>query len=225
MLNKYRFMRLLFDTEGEGTGNGEGTGEGAGNTPAGTDNSTGTSGSGTNNNGAGEGAGNGDKGEGEKKYTDADIDRIINKKFAEWQTKQDKAVSEAAKLAQMDAQQKAEYERDQLKAELEELKTANARAQMTVTARGILQEKGVSVPDSVVDHLIGKDAEDTKTAVDAFADAFNQAVTDAVKNLNKKATPRTGGHGTTTKAEIMKISDPLERQAAIRKNIKEFNHM
>ena len=49
------------------------------------------------------------------KYTDADVDEILNRKFAEWQKKQQKAVDEAQKLATMNATQKAEYERDQLK--------------------------------------------------------------------------------------------------------------
>ncbi len=44
--------------------------------------------------------------EGEKKYSDADVNALIDRKFAEWQKKQDKAVEaakekEAAKLAQM----------------------------------------------------------------------------------------------------------------------------
>ena len=42
------------------------------------------------------------------KYTDAEVDEILNKKFAKWQEKQQKAVDEAAKLAKMDATQKAE---------------------------------------------------------------------------------------------------------------------
>ncbi|MGI6722575.1 MAG: capsid assembly scaffolding protein Gp46 family protein [Anaerovoracaceae bacterium] len=48
------------------------------------------------------------------KYTDKDVDEIVNRKRAKWQEQQQKAVDEAKKLAQMDAQQKAEYERDQL---------------------------------------------------------------------------------------------------------------
>ena len=37
----------------------------------------------------------------EKKYTDADLDEIINRKFARWQKEQQKKTDEAAKLAEM----------------------------------------------------------------------------------------------------------------------------
>lgn len=55
------------------------------------------------------------KGEGdEKKYTDADIDEIISRKFAKWQKEQQKKTDEAAKLAEMNATEKAKYEKDKL---------------------------------------------------------------------------------------------------------------
>ncbi|MCQ8264279.1 capsid assembly scaffolding protein Gp46 family protein, partial [Streptococcus suis] len=40
----------------------------------------------------------------EKKYTDADVDAIIDKKFAKWKAEQEKAESEAKKLAKMNAE-------------------------------------------------------------------------------------------------------------------------
>ncbi|MDY5842307.1 MAG: DUF4355 domain-containing protein, partial [Peptoniphilaceae bacterium] len=49
------------------------------------------------------------------KHSDEDLDRIINAKVAKLMEKQEKKISEAKKLAEMDAQQKAEYERDQFK--------------------------------------------------------------------------------------------------------------
>jgi Fe-S cluster biosynthesis and repair protein YggX len=58
-----------------------------------------------------------------KTYSDADVDKIIEKKFAEWQKKQEKAVSEAAKLAEMNAQEKAQTirkEADAYRAEAEQ---------------------------------------------------------------------------------------------------------
>ncbi len=55
------------------------------------------------------------------KYTDADIDAIIARKFARWQEQQEAKAAEAAKLAEMNATQKAEYERDQLQKRLDEL--------------------------------------------------------------------------------------------------------
>lgn len=78
----------------------------------------------------------------EAKYTDEDVDRILDKKFAKWQERQQKAVDEAKKLAEMNATQKAEYERDQLQKELDALKKAAATAEMMKTARKMLAESG-----------------------------------------------------------------------------------
>ena len=56
------------------------------------------------------------------RYTDADVDAIISKKFAKWQEQHEAKVAEAAKLANMNATQRAEYERDQLQRPLDELR-------------------------------------------------------------------------------------------------------
>ena len=41
----------------------------------------------------------------EKKYTDADVDKIINKKFAKWKEEAEKAEKEAEKLRKMNERQ------------------------------------------------------------------------------------------------------------------------
>ena len=41
------------------------------------------------------------------KYTDADVDQIVSKRLAKWEKQQAAKVEEAAKLAEMNAQQKA----------------------------------------------------------------------------------------------------------------------
>lgn len=46
------------------------------------------------------------------RYTDANVDAIISKKFAKWREQHEAKVAEAAKLANMNATQRAEYERD-----------------------------------------------------------------------------------------------------------------
>jgi len=159
-----------------------------------------------------------DQGADEKKYSDADLDRIINQKFAKWQKDQDKAVSEAEKLAKMDAQQKAEYERDQLQKRVAELEKKENRAEMGKVARGMLNEDGINIPDDLVNMIITTDAESTKTNVQQFSKLFKAAVQDAVKEALKGKTPGTGSSGTITKEQIMKIKDRTERQRMIQKH-------
>ena len=171
--------------------------------------------------------GNGDKNEPEEKpkYTDKDVDEILNKKFAKWQEKQDKAVSEAKKLAAMNATQKAEYERDQLQKQLDEYKRKDSLAEMTKTARSMLSESGISVSDGVLAMLVNTDAEQTKAAVDGFSKAFKDAVEEAVKERLKGRTPKVGTNSSKpmTKAEIMAIRDPELRQKMMLENRELFN--
>lgn len=158
-----------------------------------------------------------------KKYSDADVDEIINKKFAKWQKEQEKKISEAEKLAGMNAQEKAEHERDKLQKELDELKHANTIAELEKTARAMLRDDGVNVPDEVVSSLIAEDADNTKTKVEAFSKAFKEAVQDAVKEALKGKAPATGKGGSTlTKADILKITNRAERQKAIAEHIDLF---
>lgn len=158
-----------------------------------------------------------------KKYSDADVDEIINKKFAKWQKEQEKKISEAEKLAGMNAQEKAEHERDTLQKELDELKRANSIAEMEKTARTMLHDDGVNVPDEVVSSLIADDADNTKAKVEAFSKAFKEAVQTAVKDALKGKAPATGKGGSTlTKADILKIANRAERQKAIAEHIDLF---
>ena len=159
------------------------------------------------------------------KYTDKDVDEILNKKFAKWQEKQDKAVSEAKKLAAMNATQKAEYERDQLQKQLDEYKRKDSLAEMTKTARSMLSESGISVSDGVLAMLVNTDAEQTKAAVDGFSKAFKDAVEEAVKERLKGRTPKVGTNSSKpmTKAEIMAIRDPELRQKMMLENRELFN--
>ena len=140
------------------------------------------------------------------KYTDADVDEILNRKFAEWQKKQQKAVDEAQKLATMNATQKAEYERDQLKKELEELKRISALSEMSKTARKMLSDNGITISDDLLSVMVTEDAETTKAAVDGFSQMFTQAVEAAVKERLKGDPPRKGsgsGVPAMTKEQIM----------------------
>lgn len=161
----------------------------------------------------------------DKKYSDKDLDRIINQKFAKWQKDQEKAVSEAKKLADMNAQQKAEYERDKLQKELDSYKKKDAIAAMSREARKMLSDENISIDDNLLSFIVSDDAEATKKAVNGFAKAFSEAVEKAVKERLKGDSPRkgTGTQGTMTKEQIMAIKDPELRQQKMLENKHLFN--
>jgi hypothetical protein len=132
------------------------------------------------------------KKEGELKYSDADVDKILNQKFAEWQTKKDKEIGEAQKLATMNATEKAEFERDKLQKELDELKRQASLAEMSKTARKMLADEGITISDELLTMFVNTDAENTKAAVDSFSQLFKEAVESAVKDRLRGETPKTG---------------------------------
>lgn len=131
----------------------------------------------------------------------------------------DDTLSEAEKLKDLNAQQRAEYERDKALKELDALKRKDTLLGMTKTAREMLLEEQITVPDALIDALVTEDAETTKANVTAFAKTFTDAVDKAVKVALKGETP-TGGKGSSkiTKEDIDKIQDKGERLKVIQAN-------
>lgn len=159
----------------------------------------------------------------EKKYTDKDLDKIISKKFSEWAKKKDAEVDEAKKLAEMNAQQKAEYERDKLQKELDELKQKNTLSEMTKEARRMLSEEEINVSDEIITFLVTNDANKTQENVSAFSKAYKEAVEAGIKAAIKGEIPKGGsGNKGMTKDDILKVKDPLERQKLMAEHPKLF---
>lgn len=127
----------------------------------------------------------------EKKYTDADVDRIVEARIAREKEKAD----EAAKLAGMNAAEKAEYEAEQLRKENEELKREKTISQMMKESRKELSEAGINVSDDILTMLVIDDAEKTKASVGSFKDLFKAEVDKAVAEQLKRKPPKAENGG------------------------------
>lgn len=153
-----------------------------------------------------------------------DIEAVIAKKLDEMRKADEenaRKVDEAKRLGSMSDQEKQEHEVKQLKAELEKIKLEQARSEMLKSARKILSEKEMNLPDELVSVLVADNAEDTKAAIDRFVELFKGAVGEEVKKLMKGETPK-GGSGKApkiTREEIDKITDGRLRLEMIQKNI------
>lgn len=195
-------LQLFAEPEGQ-EGGAEGGKGGEGTEPAGGNDGSGAAGDG-------------------KKYSEAELDAIVQQRIKDEQEKAARAKTEAERLAQMNAQEKAEYERDQLQQKLDEMEKERAIAQMTSTARKMLADVNINVSDDIVSMLVSDDADKTKAAVDGFISLFNQSVQNAVKDALKGNPPKAGNAATVTKEQIMAIKDPIARQNAIRENFELF---
>ena len=160
----------------------------------------------------------------EKKYTDEQVDDIINKKFAKWQKDQEAKITEAEKLAKMNAEEKADYERAKLEDELKELRKKDTLNSMTKIARSMLSEKGIQADDDLVGILITTDADKTKEAVESFSKLFESTVEKAVNDKLKGRTPKVvNGKQRLTKEEILKEKDVNKRRRMMAENLELFS--
>lgn len=160
------------------------------------------------------------------KKRDEDFDKKFNAKFAEMQKKHQSELDEAEKLAKMSAEDKAKKKMADLEKEMEKLKTANAKAEMMKTARSILADKKVTIADDLLESLVTVEAESTKTNVEQFAEAFNEAVQTEVKRVLAGTTPNgkkdSKNGAKITKKEIMEVADPIQRQKLMEENLDLF---
>ena len=158
----------------------------------------------------------------------AEFDRRINKAVQtavanaqkKWQTLTDSKVSEAEKLAQMTSEEKEKYRADKAEKELDDLKRQIALGDMAKTARKMLSDEQITLPDEIIMNLVSDDAEKTKEAVEGFSKAFKEAVNAAVKEALRGNPPKAGSGGAKpiTRKEIMAVKDRAERQKLIAEN-------
>lgn len=131
----------------------------------------------------------------------AKIDALIAKTIAKERAKRDKEIeaakTEAEKLAKMNADQKAEYERQKREEELTKREAEITRRELRATALETLAEK--SLPKQLADILVYTDAESTNNSLEAVEKAFREAVEAGVNERLKGDPPKgkgSGGSGT-----------------------------
>lgn len=113
----------------------------------------------------------GNTGEGDgKKYTDAEVNAIIDKKFAKWKAEEQAKIDEAAKLEKLNGDQKKQYELDKANKKAADAEAKVAKFEMTGTARKAAAEAGITVTDDDLVHIVTTEAESTKDNVDWLKD-------------------------------------------------------
>ena len=119
----------------------------------------------------------------EKKYTDAEVDAIIDKKFAKWKSEQEAKENEAKKLAKMNADEKQKYQLDQREQELANREQVLARKELTAEAKAMLSERGLPVElVGVIDLTSAETVTDSVASIQkAWEDAVQKGVSDRMK--------------------------------------------
>ena len=160
-----------------------------------------------------------------KKYSDEDVNKIIAKKFAEWEKKQEKKTKEnqeAERLKNMSEQEKRDHEFKELQAKIANYEKQEALGKMTKVARSILSEQEINVNDELLSNLVTEDADTTKTNVENFAKMFKAAVQKEVAAKLRHEPPKKGSGAKLTKEDILKVQNRAERQKLIKEHISLF---
>lgn len=180
----------FFGYEGDGTGAGEGEGGGAGEGGA----------EGTGDSGADDKGGKDGQGEEQPKTFDeilkdnsyqAEFDRRVQKALGtakdKWSALLDDKLSEADKLAKMNKEEKAEYNRQKQEKELQNREASITKRELMAEAKNTLAEK--KLPVSLAEVLNYTDADSCNKSIDAVEKAFQEAVQSAVEEKLKGGKP------------------------------------
>ncbi|ARD75533.1 hypothetical protein AWC37_10505 [Staphylococcus xylosus] len=157
--------------------------------------------------------------QGEKTFTQEEVDQILKERLAREKKNKEDAVKEAEKLAKMNKDQKAEYEREQMQKELDAYKAKEARNEMKQTAKDMLKEKDIGADDELLEIVTADTADQTSENVKAFTDVLNKMVKEQVQAKLTQGTPKSfQATGSLSREDIMNIQDDSQRQRAIAQN-------
>ena len=120
----------------------------------------------------------------EKTFTQEELDKILNKKFAQWQKKTEEAKAEAERKAKLTEAEKLAEERK----ESEAMKKQFEYEQRVNSTSKVLASN--NLPIEFADFLIGDTDEATTQRVDLFKNAFNEALEKAVNERLRGRTPK-----------------------------------
>ena len=122
----------------------------------------------------------------EKTFTQAELDKILNKKFAQWQKKTEEANIEAERKAKLTEAEKLAEERK----EFESMKRQFEYEQRVNSTSKVLASNNLPIEFS--DFLVADTEEATTQRVDLFKNAFNEALEKALTERLKGNTPKVG---------------------------------
>jgi hypothetical protein len=156
----------------------------------------------------------------EKTFTQEELDKILNKKFAQWQKKTEEAKLEAERKAKLTEAEKLAEERK----EFEAMKKQFIYEKRVNETSKVLASN--NLPIEFADFLISDSDEATTQRVDLFKNAFNQAVEKLVNERLKGNTPKvaTSKANTISKEQFSKMG-LAERQKLYTENRELYNKL
>ena len=162
---------------------------------------------------AGEGGAGGETGNpedeagqtGEKTFTQADIDKIVKAERAKWQRQQQKAVSEAERLAKLSTEERAAEE-----ARVREENLTKREAEITrreLRAQALSDLASQQMPAELADLLDYADADACSESIKRIKGIWQKAVQNGVEARGAGGAPKAGGKATGPKTMRDMVAD------------------
>lgn len=147
-----------------------------------------------------------------QKELDRRITKALNTARENWEKEQAKKLedekTEAAKLAKMTAEQKAEHERQKREEEFAKRESALTMRELRAEASQTLAEK--DLPLALIDCLNFSSAEKCNESIDTVEKAFRAAVQAGVESRMKGSAPKAAGNAETAQMAAMRSAMGLK---------------
>lgn len=131
------------------------------------------------------------------KYTDEDLDKLINRAIAKERKRAERAVqdakeqmTEAQKLEKMTDLERAEHEAEKQRKRADELEKRQNLADQMKVARKELGDADITLPDELLSMFVSPEAEATKEAIGKVKELWPKAVQKAVEDALKRNPPQ-----------------------------------
>lgn len=133
--------------------------------------------------------------------TDKRVSQALEKERAKTQEAITQAVTEAKKMEQLSAEEKAKVEFEKRLADLEERESKLQKSELLAQTKSTLAEKGL--PTDLAENLVALgDGESILKSIDVLANTISEQVSEQVKNSLKTPTPKESN--TTPKLDPIK---------------------
>lgn len=148
----------------------------------------------------------------------------LEKQLKDAQAEIERIKSDGKSVKKLSDDDKAKKASDEKDAKIAELEAKLARNEAIKQTAEVFKESGLNVSDKVLDMVVANDDEKTYANVQTLIEFAQSIQSDTKKGMLKGHTPRQNGNNKMSKADIMKIPDPVKRVEAIKQNMALFEH-
>lgn len=159
------------------------------------------------------------------KYTDEDVDKIVQAKLAKETQKREEAVKEAERQAKMTAEQKKDYQLKKAEEEKQQALNELHRFKLMKQVRSELSSNGYNLSDDELSLIVSDDEETTNKNISIMKNMYSKIAQQVKNNLLKGSTPKTSTvYHAVTPEQFEKMSSK-EQTELFHKNPEAFKHI